>query len=82
MTGKVSTSMEAKMLMRKTLLNKSANEYIPMPSDVNCLQRRNVYELMEGDGGSILDGVALPKMRHLRKDLNEMRGEPLLSQDE
>lgn len=53
-----------------------------MSSNGNCLQRRNVHELMEGDGGSILDGVALPKMRHLGKDLNEMRGEPLLSQDE
>lgn len=41
-----------------------------------------MYELMEGDGGSISDGVAVPKMRQLRKDRNEMRDEPLLSEDE
>ena len=66
----------------KNITKQTSRWIYTMSCKGNCLQRRNVYELMEGDGGSISDGVALPKMRHLRKDLNEMRGEPLLSEDE
>lgn len=50
------------------------------------LTKKKLHELTEGDGGSVFGGlgagVALLKTRHLRKDPNEVRGEPLPSGDE